>query len=291
MANFPQFNGLDAPELSRAESVRCRVPSGMFYALSSFLVILAVIPVRAENLKNLKPQGYVNDFAGVISPDARNRLTALCTDVDQKAQSQIAVVTVHNLDGDSVEDFTNRLGDQWGVGHKTSRGVLILLAVDDHRYRVEVGYGLEGILNDAKVGDFGRAIVPALRRGDYSSAVLQLTWSVASVIAQDRGVTLSGAPPAQPAPDHSGSLPPVVVLVILIVLFGGIVLLNRLARGGGGPRGGGFWGGPGPWIIGGLGRGGFGGGFGGFGGGGGGGGGFGGFGGGSFGGGGASGSW
>jgi uncharacterized protein len=210
--------------------------------------------------------------------------------VDQKAQAQIAVVTVHNLDGGGVEDFTNRLGDKWGVGHKSSRGVLILLAVDDHKYRVEVGYGLEPILNDAKVGDFGRAIVPALRRSDYSSAVLQLTWSVASVIAHDRGVALTGTPPAQPTDSGgSNSLPPAIVFVIFIILFGGIGLLRRF-RGGGGPRGGGWWSGPGPWIIGGLGRGGFGGGFGGFGGGGGGGG-FGGFGGGSFGGGGASGSW
>lgn len=253
-------------------------------------MLAAAASLRAENLKDLKAQGYVNDFAGVVSADTRDRLTALCTEVDKKAQAQIAVVTVHNLDGDSVEDFTNRLGDKWGVGRKSSRGVLVLLAVDDHRYRVEVGYGLEPILNDAKVGDFGRQIVPALRRGDYSGAVLQLTWSVATVIAQDRGVTLSGSPPPEPSSNSGGSqsLPPFAVFLILIAVGG---LISILARRGGGGRGG-WWGGPGPWIIGGLGGFGRGGGFGGGGfGGGGGGGGFGGFGGGSFGGGGASGSW
>jgi uncharacterized protein len=259
-------------------------------ALTLLLMALAAAGARAEKLQNLKPQGYVNDFAGVISPDARARLTALCTDVDQKAQAQIAVVTVHNLDGDTVEDFTNRLGDQWGVGHKSSRGVLILLAVNDHKYRVEVGYGLEPILNDAKVGDFGRQAVPALRRSDYSGALLQLTWSVASVIAQDRGVTLSGSPPRKPAsPGGTDSLPPAVVILLFLILFGGFGLVSLVARraaGRRGPWGGGWWwGGSGPWIGGGFGRGGFGG-FGG-----GGGGGFGGFGGGSFGGGGASGSW
>jgi uncharacterized protein len=259
------------------------------------ILITAAIPLRAEKLKDLKARGYVNDFAGVISPEAQSRLTTLCTEVDQKAQAQIAVVAVHNLGGDSVEDFTNRLGDQWGVGRKSSRGVLILLAVEDHKYRVEVGYGLEGILNDAKVGDFGRKIVPALKRSDYSAALLQLTWSVASVIAQDRGVTLSGSPPREPAESgDSTSLPPFVPFLIFLFLVGGAGLIGFLVRrglGGRGPRGGGWWGGPGPWIGGGgFGRGGFGG-FGGFGGGGGGGGGFGGFGGGSFGGGGASGSW
>ena len=262
---------------------RLRIPGG---AACILLILAGAAPLFADNLQDLKAQGYVNDFAGVISAATRDRLTTLCTEVDQKAQAQIAVVTVHNLDGDSVEDFTNRLGDKWGVGHKSSRGVLILLAVDDHRYRVEVGYGLEPILNDAKVGDFGRAIVPALRSGDYSAAVLQLTWSIASVIAQDRGVTLSGTPPPQPiGSGESNSLPPGVLILIVL----GIIVLAGLARRAGGGRGG-WWGGPGPWIIGGLGgfgRGGFGGG--GFGGGGGGG--FGGFGGGSFGGGGASGSW
>ena len=260
----------------------------------AILLFLMGVQLRADKVQDLKPQGYVNDFAGVISADARSRLTALCTEVDQKAQAQIAVVTVHDLNGDSVEDFTNRLGDKWGVGHKSSRGVLILLAVDDHKYRVEVGYGLEPILNDAKVGDFGRAAVPALRRSDYSGALLQITWSVASVIAHDRGVTLSGTPPAESeGSGESISLPPWMGPVIFLFLVGGVVLIVILARraGRGGPRGGGWWGGPGPWIIAGLGRGGFGGGgFGGFGGGGGGGG-FGGFGGGSFGGGGASGSW
>ena len=261
-------------------------------AAGALLLLVWGVQLRAEKVQDLKPQGYVNDFAGVVSADTRSRVTALCTEVDQKAQAQIAVVTVHDLNGDSVDDFTNRLGDKWGVGHKSSRGVLILLAVDDHKYRVEVGYGLEPILNDAKVGDFGRAMVPALRRGDYSGAVLQLTWSVASVIAHDRGVTLSGTPPAESeGSGESISLPPWIGPVIFFFLVGGVVLITILARRAGrrGPRGGGWWGGPGPWIIGGLGRGG--GGFGGFGGGGGGGGGFGGFGGGSFGGGGASGSW
>jgi uncharacterized protein len=284
-----QSGAIEAGRWAVSASVACRPRLRAPGLSAAVLMLLAAALVRAEKPQDLKPQGYVDDFAGVISPDARSRLTTLCTEVDQKAQSQIAVVTVHNLGGDSVEDFTNRLGDQWGVGRKSSRGVLILLAIDDHQYRVEVGYGLEPILNDAKVGDFGRAIVPALRRNDYSGAVLQLTWSVASVIAQDRGVTLSGTPVR--APDDSGgsgSLPPGVVIIIVLVFIVVFGLLRRFGRGGRG----GWWGGPGPWIIGGLGgfgRGGFGGG--GFGGGGGGGGGFGGFGGGSFGGGGASGSW
>ena len=245
--------------------------------------LLAPFPVSAEKPQDLRAQGYVNDFAAILSPGARTKLTALCTELDQKAHAQIAIVTIHTLDGDSIEDFSISLAQKWGVGPKTDRGVLILLAVNDHQYRVEVGYGLEAILPDGKVGGFGRDMKPALRQGDYSGALLQLTGSIASVIAQASGVTLSETPPA-PNPlrsrDHAWSPGLVIFIVILFLLFGG--LRSFLPFGGFGRRRGIWWGG-GPWIGGGFGAGGFGGG--------GGGGGFGGFGGGSFGGGGASGSW
>jgi len=259
-----------------------------------FLLVLCVPPVRAEQIKNLKPQGYVNDFAGVLNAPAKDKLTALCAEVDQKAKAQIAVVTVSSLEGEPVEQYSIDLATQWGVGPKQSaRGVLILVAPNDRKYRVEVGYGLEPILPDGKVGGFGREAVPFLRQNDYSGAVLLITQRVAGVIAEDQKVTLdnlSGVPPPAPEPDNSpvpfGNL--VRVLIFAVFLFFPVIgFLLRLIFGFGGPtrsrRGGGMWMG-GPWYGGGsMGGGGSWGG--------GGGGGFGGFGGGSFGGGGASGSW
>jgi uncharacterized protein len=260
--------------------------------LTLIALLTAPSAIWAEKPQDLKPQGYVNDFAGVLTADTRNKLTALCTEVDQKAHAQIAIVTVHSLDGDSIEDYSIQVAQKWGVGPKSDRGVLILLAVNDHKYRVEVGYGLEDILPDGKVGGFGRQMVPSLRQGDYSGAMLQLAGSIAGVIAEASGVTLTAAPQV-PRATHgrNRAAPPDVILLLLLFLlvFGGIRFLLPFGLFGG-RRG--MWGG-GPWIGGGFGGGGFGGGgFGGFGGGGGGGGGgFGGFGGGSFGGGGASGSW
>jgi uncharacterized protein len=241
-------------------------------------VLLVQTAARAEKPQDLKPQGYVNDFAGALSPDTRTKLTAFCTELDQKAHAQIAIVTVHTLDGDSIEDYSIQVAQKWGVGPKSDRGVLILLVVDDHKYRVEVGYGLEDILPDGKVGGFGRQAVPALRQGDYSGAVMLLTYSIAEVIAEASNVKLTGAPPPRRSEQRDHGLPPgvVVLIVILFLLFGGLRWLLPFGL---------FGGGRGPWMGGGFG----GGGFGGFGGGGGGG--FGGFGGGSFGGGGASGNW
>ncbi len=113
------------------------------------------------------PTGYVNDFAGVLSPSTKSNLESLCTQVDRQAHAQIAVVTIKTLDNDqSIDEFATALEEKWKVGKKgTDRGVLMLLVMNPRKYRIEVGYGLEGILNDAKVGDIGRAMVPAAQPG------------------------------------------------------------------------------------------------------------------------------
>lgn len=249
--------------------------------LVSLFLLAAVCPcLHAGKIKDLKPQGYVNDFAGVLSAQAKDKLTALCAEVDQKAQAQIAIVTVSSLEGQPVEQFTHDLFTAWGVGPKQKdNGVMILIAPNDHKYWTEVGYGLEPILPDGKVGGFGREAVPLFRQNDYSGAVLLMAERVASVIAEDRKITLnslSGGPAAPSEPESSplplSSVIRVVIFFIFILfpVFG--FILRWLFGGGIGPRrrggyGGGGWYGGGSWGGGGFSGGGGGGGFGGFGGG------------------------
>src|SRR4029079_9279503 len=129
--------------------------------------------LRAEKVSDLKPAGYVNDFAHVLTPETSVQISELCQQIDEKAKAQIALVTVNTLDGIDVESFAVDLYKKWGIGYKgTDRGVLILYAIQDHRARVEVGYGLEPILPDGKVGGFQREAVPLMRSGDYNSALL-----------------------------------------------------------------------------------------------------------------------
>jgi uncharacterized protein len=264
--------------------------------IALFLLILAWSGLAwGERVQDLPPpSNYVNDFAGVLSPGTLASLNALCAQVDRRAHAQIAVVTVKSLDGEPIENFATALEDKWKVGKKgTDRGLLLILATNDRKYRTEVGYGLEGILPDGRVGDIGRQMVPYLRQNDYDGAVTMAVRQMAGVIAADAGVTLNtglrpGYAPAQQAkPLTLGEVLVLGVILLLVIFFlarvGGSGLLGFLIgmfMGGGGSGG---WGGRG-------GGGGFGGG-GGWGDGGGGGGGFGGFGGGSSGGGGASGSW
>jgi uncharacterized protein len=250
------------------------------------LAALLAIAAQAEPIAQLKATDYVNDFAHVLDQNTIAQMDEICRQIDEKAHAQIAVVTIHSLDGSDIESYSVDLFHQWGVGSKsTNRGVLILYAIDDHRARVEVGYGLEPILPDGKVGGFQREAIPLMRSGNYSQALLLVTSRVAQVIAQDAGVQLT-TPQFEPVqsepreqPGKGISLGGVILLIVIVlivlatplrsILFA--ILFSGMFGGGGGYRGGG----------GGWGGGGFGGG----------GGGFGGFGGGSSGGGGASSSW
>jgi len=251
----------------------------------SILWLIAAVSTLAENPKNIHPTGYVTDLAGVIAPETKARLEALCREVEEKTGAQIAVVTVHSLEGESVENFAVDLYKRLGVGSKgDNRGVLLLVAPAEHKYRIEVGYGLEPVINDARAGDAGRAMVPLLRQGDYSAAIEAAMWMLAKYIADDRGVTLTSQPPARPQRREARRSSPIGFWAILFIIW----IIFSIARSGRGRRGGGggWWIGP---MLGGMsggwrGGGGFGGSSGGYSGGGG-------FGGGSSGGGGASGSW
>jgi uncharacterized protein len=264
------------------------------------LLLSAIAPfLAAEKVSDIPPTGYVIDLANVIQPATRSRIEAMATELQQKTGAQIAVVTVNSLEGETKEDYAVNLYKHLGIGSKkANEGVLLLVAPKERQYKLEVGYGLEPVINDARAGDIGRSMVPDLRAGDYSAAILGAMTQVAQLIAADKGVQLTGVPNRPRAPAGQ-RVPWWLIFLGIFILFSIIRAIARRGGGGGGPgsglrsRGmgvppvifmppmGGGWGGGG----------GFGGSSGGFGGFGGGGGGFGGFGGGLSGGGGAGGSW
>ena len=261
----------------------------MISRVRSFLValflLLPALFLQAEPISQLRATGYVNDFAHVLDPATIAQVEDICRQIDQRAHAQIAVTTINYLDGSDIESYAVELFKKWGIGSKaTDRGVLILYAIRDRRSRIEVGYGLEPILPDGKVGSFQREAVPLMQRGAYSGAILLVTTRVAEVIAKDAGIQLTNSQPrapAEPADQPSGglSIGAIVGIVVVVLLVGftplrSLLFWMLLSGFSGSGRGGGYGGGGG-WGGGGFGRGG----------------GFGGFGGGSSGGGGASGSW
>jgi uncharacterized protein len=185
------------------------------------MLALCLARAGAEQVAKLPaPTGYVNDFAGVLSPTTKQQVEALCAQVDQKAHAQIAVVTVN-----SIEEFATALEDKWKVGAKgTDKGVLMLLVMNPRKGRIEVGYGLEGILNDAKVGDIGRSMVPAASRNDYNTAIPLGVSEIAQVIATDAGVTLAQPEAVHRYHEHQDGQP-VQLSLWKVVVGGGFVLL------------------------------------------------------------------
>lgn len=242
----------------------------------------------AEKVEDLpKPTDYVTDLAHVLSPEAIARIDRISKQLETEADAQIAVVTVRTMDGDDAADFATRIFEKYKIGKKgTDKGVLIFLSVDDHKYFISTGSGVQGYLTDGRTGDIGRAMVPLLRAGDYDGAVLSSVSAVATAIATDAKVTLDQSDlEAAPAPERqheSMSTVKLIFIIIFVILF----IIFRILRFFGRAMTGGWWG-SGPFIGGGYGGGGGGGSdFGG-----GGGSDFGGFGGGGTDGGGAGGSW
>ncbi len=209
------------------------------------LVLLGLLTqidgLQAESVGNLpQPTSYVSDFAGVIDATSRAQMEALGAELERETHSTVEIVTIHSLDGVPIDEFATALEDKWKVGPKgTDRGVLMIFAMNDRKRRIEVGNGLEGVLNDAKVGDIGRSMDASLESGNVGQAILSGEQQVANDIAADAGVTLTPLPrrvPQRAARANGGfSFVPIVFLAIFLwLLFRG-----RGGRGGGGGFGGG----------------------------------------------------
>jgi len=120
-----------------------------------------------------KPTGRVNDFANVIDPASEAEIDRQLDQLEQKTSSEIAVATVESLNGMSVEEYANRLFKEWGVGQaKQDNGVLVVVAPNEREMRIEVGYGLEGVLPDGLAGQVIRDdFTPRFKEGDYSGGI------------------------------------------------------------------------------------------------------------------------
>jgi len=239
-----------------------RSRSAFYRLLLSLALLFSALPVVAERVEDMpKPTNWVVDDAHVLSPQTIARLESLCGQLsDSKTNAQIEIVTIRTLDGDDIDDFTNRLEEKWEIGKKGSdRSILMLFAIQDRKRRIEVGGGLQGFITDAKAGDIGRSMVPALRQGNYDAAVTTGVTQIANLIAADAKVTLQDAPEgqSQPQPMHltrrSGSsfgwIIRIVVIVLILLFLGVRGLfgfgLGMLFGGGRGGWGGGGWGGGG----------------------------------------------
>ena len=166
--------------------------------LGLLLLLWLCLPAPAQG-PELQPTGHINDFAGVLSGQAKSQLEMVAAEVKQKTGAEIAVAIVKSLEGDTVENFSNILAERWGVGDKEDRGALLLLAIEDREMRIEVGYGLEPIIPDGRAGEIREHIRPHLQAGNYDMAIATGVVELGQIIAQDAGVTLTMLGRGQPS--------------------------------------------------------------------------------------------
>jgi len=196
--------------------------------LAAFLLLALALPALAQQLPALT--GRVVDNAGMISPAARTGLVARLSAFEQRSSDQIVVATVPNLGGEAIEPYANRLFRHWELGHAgENNGVLLLVARDDRKMRIEVGYGLEGTLTDlhSKL-IIENTMVPAFRAGDFSRGIVGAVDDIILVLEGNGAELEARARRNQPAED---GLPWFVVAFLILwgTLFFGSLAFSFLA--------------------------------------------------------------
>jgi uncharacterized protein len=243
-----------------------------FFLYTATLVFVSLLSISVYAQKFPKPVGFVNDFAGVLDEGSKQRITAISSALKEKTGAEIAVVTVDTIaPSESVEDYSVELASRWGIGKKgEDTGVLILLAMQERKIRIEVGYGLEGIIPDGLAGEIiDKSILPSLRAGRYGEGMLRGVEAVSGIIAKKYNVDLGSynlSESRKYSSERRGAATSLIVFIIIAFLFGGgrfflpLLFLGSMSRrgfyGGGFGSGSGFGGGG----FSGFGGGGFGGG-------------------------------
>ena len=246
--------------------------------LGFLLAILLTCGLRSAMTQVvLPPHGdrSVHDLAGVIRQDHIQTMERFNKELFEKTGVAIVIVTVPTLEGEIIEDFAVRVGEQWGAGRRgEDRGIVLAVAVQERRIFIATGYGVEGYLPDGRTGRIlDQYAIPYLRQNDYSNGILQTSAALVSASAEEYGVTIEGATPRATTtrtPSRSRESSPLgTIFKILGFLFLAymffrhpmlfLLLMSGGGRGGGGFSGGGFGGGGGG-GFGGFGGGGFGGG-------------------------------
>jgi uncharacterized protein len=152
----------------------------------------------AADFSTLQPQGYVSDFSGVLDPAHKMEIERFLKRVDTLTGAEVAIVAIPTLGSDPIEDVANSLYRRWGIGKKgKNEGMLMLLAVNDRRMRLEVGYGLEATFPDGYAGQLLDSMRPLLRQKEYGRAILESAHQIGSKIAESKNISLDVSIPSR----------------------------------------------------------------------------------------------
>ena len=239
-------------------------------SLIILVFLLAVLNAPAQDRIKIKARGWVNDYAGILNRNEKSIISAVAAELERATSAELAVVTIESLGATTIENYAVNLFEKWGIGKKNrDNGLLLLVALQEREVRIEVGYGLEGVITDGTSGQIIREkIVPAFRKGDFGGGLLAASATMANLVAKDAGVEL-GELRALPEEAYRMDtrtafmqlLGRIMYFVFILMIFGGRFFIFPLlfpfgggrywSRGGGGFGGGGSFGGFGGGLSGG----------------------------------------
>lgn len=169
----------------------------------AFLFLLLLLPAHALDVP--QPQGFVNDHAQLLSPEERSALESRLQEIARNTSVEIAILTIPSLEDEDRDLYANRVFREWGIGQeKADNGVLILIARDERKMRIEVGYGLEPVITDTVSGLIIRnRMAPAFRQGEYSAGLHAMVDDLEGLARQEPAAVSQyqhnglGVPPGQ----------------------------------------------------------------------------------------------
>jgi uncharacterized protein len=199
------------------------VLAAVAFAATLLAVSTAVAAIESDTfLQSLKPQGLVSDYADILSAADRAALDSRLTALRQKTSAEFAVVILKSLEGGQIDDFANKLFKKWGVGVKgKNNGVMLLVAMQDRKARVEVGYGLEPILPDALAGRvLDERLFPAFKQKRYAQGLTQAVNRIVEIIERNEPATVAQPWAGSKQDDIAGPIFAIFLTLFVAIGFG-----------------------------------------------------------------------
>lgn len=195
-----------------------------------FVLFINICAFAKVDIPNHTDRFFINDYANVIDSETEDYIFEKGKAYNANGGPQVVVLTMESIDGNDLEDFSIETARKWGIGDKDAdNGVLILLVMDSRDIRIEVGYGLEGVLNDGKCGRFIRNATDSLSAGDYSEGIKQIYDSVIGELED----------PTPDEEDDDDTMVEIMTYVVFFIVLAIVVFITNIkGRGGRGGHGG-----------------------------------------------------
>lgn len=203
-----------------------------------YILILAIFSIvlvtnSSYAIVSQTKEFYVNDSANLLSAETEDYIINMNKTLEKQTGAQIVVVTVQNLEGQSLEEYATELFRDYGIGDKEkNNGVLLLCAYEERQFRIEVGYGLEGTLTDGKTGRIqDEYIIPYLKENNFNDGIRNGFNAVLKEVENEYGITIEGAEEGNVVgtstirtEEVNNILPHMIMMIVFIIL---IVFFSR----------------------------------------------------------------